>query len=264
MNIFIKFKEKKKLITIKEENTNITILNLIEQIKNEITPKDEIKIDIKNWDIKLTFQKKELLKEKKLIEYNIQNSDDLEAEIIEKDVFSYSLVEEKQFLCNFCFSILNNPIQLNCNHFYCESCFNYLKTIQNIDKNPEEDQLNKFKIEEKKDKNSICCLICNSNNEKKENNLNQLKLKIENYFKEKKKVDIINCEGGTEEEPCSNIASIRCEKCEMNLCEECSIKLHKIGKNKLHKQEKIISKSILILIFFFFLIFFFNFFFSFF
>jgi hypothetical protein len=246
MNIFIKFKEKKKLITIKEENTNITILNLIEQIKNEITPKDEIKIDIKNWDIKLTFQKKELLKEKKFIEYNIQNSDDLEAEIIEKDVFSYSLVEEKQFLCNFCFSILNNPIQLNCNHFYCESCFNYLKTIQNIDKNPEEDQLNKFKIEEKKDKNSICCLICNSNNEKKENNelnLNQLKLKIENYFKEKKKVDIINCEGGTEEEPCSNIASIRCEDCKTNLCEKCLNNQHKFSLKsfKNHKLVNIIN-----------------------
>jgi hypothetical protein len=64
MNIFIKFKEKKKIISIKDNN--ISVLNLIEKIKNEITPKDEIKIEIKNFE-------KQLSTEKKLSEYNIDN-----------------------------------------------------------------------------------------------------------------------------------------------------------------------------------------------
>jgi hypothetical protein len=241
MNIFIKFNEKRILLTIK--NNNISIFELIEQIKNETTTKDEIKIEIKNFDLKLFYNKIELSNEKKLNEYNFKNNDEIIAEIIEKDIYSYSLVEEKQFLCNFCFSILNSPIQLQCNHFYCESCFNYLKLIQNINKNKNQNQLN-IKNEEK-ECNSINCLVCNKINEKNEDqsNLIQLKQKIENYLKEKKKVEIVNCEGGTEE-PCLNVAIIRCEKCESNFCEECSKKIHKFGALKNHKLEKIISKGI--------------------
>jgi hypothetical protein len=44
MNI-IKFKEEKKLISIKDNN--IKVLELIEQIKKEMIPKDEFKIDLK-------------------------------------------------------------------------------------------------------------------------------------------------------------------------------------------------------------------------
>jgi hypothetical protein len=47
MNIFVKFDEKKKLVSIKDNK--ITVLELIEQIKNDITPKDEIKIEFKNY-----------------------------------------------------------------------------------------------------------------------------------------------------------------------------------------------------------------------
>jgi hypothetical protein len=253
MNIFIKFKEKTKLISIKDNN--ISVLELIEQIKNEITQKDEIKIEIKNFEIKLIFKEVELSKEKKLIEYNIKNNDEINAEIIEKDIYSYSLVEEKQFLCNFCFSILKNPIQLKCNHFYCENCFNYLKLIQNVDKNQDLNQLKTINIEEK-DKNSIKCLICNKINEKNENesNLNELKLKIENYLIEKKKIEEIICEGGIEE-CCSKIVSIRCEKCEMNFCKECSDKIHSIGKFRNHKLINNISKSYFILFYFIFILF---------
>jgi hypothetical protein len=241
MNIFIKFKEKRKLITLK--NNLISVLDFIEQIKNEIKPKDEIKIEIKNFDLKLiNYQKLELSKEKKLIEYNIQNNDELIAEITEKDVFSYSLVEEKQFLCNFCFSILKNPVQLNCNHLYCETCFNYLKLIQNIDKN--QPQLN-IKIFQK-DCNSITCLNCNKLSEKKEDesNLVQLKLRIENYLNEKKKVEIVNCKGGTKDEPCYNVASVFCEKCEACLCEECSKKIHSFDMFKNHAFGNFVSKNI--------------------
>jgi hypothetical protein len=237
MNIFIKLDEKRKSITIK--NNNISILELIEQIKNEITQKDEIKIEIKNFEIKLFFKEIELSKEKNLNDYNIKNNDEIIVEIIENDIYSYSFVEEKQFLCNFCFSILKNAIQLKCNHFYCENCFEYLKLIQNIDKNTKQNQLKNNKIEEKSF-NSIKCLICNTINGKNENlsNLNDLKLKIENYLNEKNKIEIINCEGGTEEESCSNIASIRCEKCEINLCEDCFKKFH---LKKIFKNHKIVN-----------------------
>jgi hypothetical protein len=81
MNIFIKYNEQKKEIPIKE--SNITILELIDLIKDKITPKDEIK----NYDLKLTFQKSELAHEKKLNEYNIQNNDVIEAHLIAKNIF---------------------------------------------------------------------------------------------------------------------------------------------------------------------------------
>jgi hypothetical protein len=93
MNIFIKFNEKRISITIK--NNNISIFELIKQIKNEITTKDEIKIEIKNFNLKLFYNKIELLNEKKLNEYNIKNNDEIIAKII---IYSNSLVEEKQFL----------------------------------------------------------------------------------------------------------------------------------------------------------------------
>jgi hypothetical protein len=246
MNIFIKFKEKKKLILIKDKN--ISVLDLIEKIKNEITPKDEIKIEIKNFDFKLFFQKKQLSKEKKLREYNIQNNDEIDAEISEKDVYSYSVVKEKQFLCNFCFSLLKDPIQLKCEHFYCNNCFDYLNLFQNIDIKPNQLQKN-IKIEKC---NSIKCLVCNKINEKNENqsNSNKLKQKIESYLNEKKKVEVVICDNETDDgEECSNDASIRCDECKGNFCEECSKKIHFKKLNKNHKFGKMISKCFYFLFF---------------
>jgi hypothetical protein len=84
MNIFIKYNEEKnnnKLISI--NNKNITIFELIENIKKEII-KDEKKFKNKNFDIKLFFQKIELKSEKKLNEYDLKNNDELMVEIILK------------------------------------------------------------------------------------------------------------------------------------------------------------------------------------
>jgi hypothetical protein len=112
-----------------------------------------------------------------------------------------------------------------------------LKLIQNIDKNPQQNQFQKIKSD--KDYNLIKCLICNTICKKNDSQSNQLKLKIKNYLNEKKKVDIFNCE----DEVCSNVASIRCDECKLNLCEECSNKLHKFGFKTFrnHKIEKIME-----------------------
>jgi uncharacterized protein YjhX (UPF0386 family) len=61
------------------------------------------------------------------------------------------------------------------------------------------------------------------------------------------------------EEPCSNIASIRCNDFESNLCEDCSI--HSFKTFKIHKLEKIISKSFILIFLLNFICFFFFFFF---
>jgi hypothetical protein len=121
---------------------------------------------------------------------------------------------------------LKEPIQLNCNHFYCENCFNYLKLIQNVEKKPDLNQLKNIKIEGK-DNNSINCLVCNKINEKNENKLNsnQLKSEIENYLIKKNKLEEIICDNETDNgEECLNFASIRREKCGGNFCEKCSKK----------------------------------------
>jgi hypothetical protein len=154
-------------------------------------------------------------KRKNNLDYNFLTNSAISIKFIEKDIFSFSLIDEQEkknekLICKFCFSILKKPINLSCGHYFCEDCFKFLKINQTIDFEPnnqiekkiEKKNLNEEKIQE--EKINFNCFICKNNNSlnfnEESNNFkkNEIENEIKNFFNEKKSFEK-NCEYETED-----------------------------------------------------------------
>jgi hypothetical protein len=258
MIFFLKFlNENKNIITLTIEKENLKVFELIEEIKKELL-KHEIFFNPLLQDIELYFSDKEMEKEKTLLEYNCLTNSDILIKFIQKDIFSFSLFDEEEkknekFICKFCFSVLKEPIKLNCcGKYVCENCFNFLKINQIIDIEPN----NQFelKIEKKNlnEKKKLNCFFCKNNYELKnkiENeNENEIEKEIKKFFDEKKKSFEKICEYENEdcEIVCDKKATIKCLDCikTMSLfCEECFKKSHRRKAYQNHQKTNFVNNG---------------------
>jgi hypothetical protein len=198
IKIFIKLNSETKILNLK------TNLLKIRKLKKIILK--DLNLNEKFFQIELKFANNKLENNFTIKSYNINEEDIIEAYLKKKEFFNYSEFLNKDFLCSFCLSILNEPKTLSCQHNFCSNCLNFLifkykieKQIENKNYN-NQNEINDFQCPICKKKNSSSLLSKNLEIEKKVNNI---KKEILNIYNPK-------CIGD-----CNNEAKFVCTNCKV-------------------------------------------------